>query len=486
MGRTEEVIRQLALAFHAADKEFYLVGGTVRDALLGRDSHDIDCCTNALPDEIKRIAATTEPLHIVPIGEKFGTIQLHYEPAIIIEVTTYRGERYTPGSRKPEVHFGASLHEDLRRRDFTMNAIAQNPLTGNYVDPWYGRKDIERKLIRAVDDATQRFNDDPLRLMRAVRLATQLDFRIAEVTQMALVQQAGQICEISKERVQDELCKILISEHASAGIHRLCYTGLLFCVLPEVHSLIGVQQPPHHKKDVYGHTLLVLHAVPARLSVRLAALLHDIAKPVTKTMDGEVAHFYDHEDVGAEMARAILRRLRFGNDIVEHVAKIVKLHMRVNQYNSKWSNASVRRLFVDAGDTLDDLLDLAIADGASDRDEPREQVEARINGLRARMLQVETQAAQQPLTSPLDGNELMALFGRGPGPWLKPLKRHLNDLVVEGVLLPDDRESAIVAAKVFMDGKKHERTREKTSMDHESAHSRRSAGAQGERSRRGY
>ena len=196
--------------------------------------------------------------------------------------------------------------------------------------------------------------------------------------------------------------------------------------------------------------MVVVDTVPARLTVRLAALLHDIAKPVTKMMDGNVAHFYEHEDVGSEMARAILRRLRFGNDVVEHVAKVVKLHMRANQYTSKWSNGSVHRLYLDAGDTIDDLLDLAIADGASDRDEPREQVEARINGLRERIQQVQAQAIQQPLESPLDGNELMELFEHGPGSWLKPLKQHLNDLVIEGTLQSDDKDGAISAAKEFI------------------------------------
>jgi poly(A) polymerase len=447
----DETIERLAVAFHRADKEFYLVGGTVRDWLLNRECHDIDCCTNALPDEIKQIAATTTPLYIVPIGEKFGTIQLHYVPNIIVEVTTYRGERYLPGSRKPEVQFGTSIYEDLRRRDFTINAIAKNPLTRHYIDVHLGAKDINAGIIRAVEDPTQRFKDDPLRLMRAVRLATQIDFNIALDTQLAIREQAQLIQNVSWERIRNELIKILLSEHAVIGIDLLQDSHLLKYILPEVESLNGVVQPPHHKLDVYGHTMLVLHGVPARLEVRLAALLHDIAKPVTKTMDDEIAHFYEHEDVGAEMTRDILQRLRFGSDVVEHVAKAVKLHMRVNQYTSKWSNGSVRRLFLEAGDTINDLLDLAVADGASDRDEPREQVEARINELRERIQQMQAQAAQQPLESPLDGNELMDLFGKGPGSWLGPLKTYLNDLVIEGSLQSGDKEGAVVEAKAYME-----------------------------------
>jgi poly(A) polymerase len=450
-----EIIQRLARAFAANGKELYLVGGTVRDALLGRDAHDIDCCTDALPDEIKRIVATTGALHIVPIGEKFGTIQVQYigypEP-LVIEITTYRGERYTVGLRKPDVQFGNSIYEDLRRRDFTINAIAKNPLTGHYIDVWYGRRDLKDKLIRAVDDATQRFRDDPLRLLRAVRLAAQFNFKIAEVTAMAMREEAEWIKVISRERIRDEFCKILLLNDPVYGLHLLTKLDLMWSILPEVAAMQGVEQPPHHSMDVWHHTATVVRMVPARLEVRLAALLHDIAKPVTKTMDGDVAHFYEHEDVGAEMARSILQRLRFGNEITEHVSKVVKLHMRVNQYTSKWSNGSVRRLFLDAGDCIDDLLDLAIADGASDRDEPREQVEARINELRERIQQVQVQAVDHPIRSPLDGNELMQLFGRGPGAWLKEVKQYLNDQVIEGKLQSGDREGAVALLRSWREG----------------------------------
>jgi poly(A) polymerase len=450
----EEIITALAQAFARHGKELYLVGGTVRDELLGRESHDIDCATNALPEEIKTIAQETNPLHIVPIGEKFGTIQLQYatdEEPLIVEITTYRGERYTPGSRKPDVQFTTSLYEDLRRRDFTINAIAKNPLTGEIIDPFDGREDLERGIIRSVDDPVQRFRDDPLRLMRAIRFAAQFDFFIAHDTQMAMIEEREQIYRISMERVRDELSKVLVSDYAAWYIdllHSQC--GLLSCILPEVYALIGVEQPPHHKLDVYNHTALVLQGVPARLSVRLAALLHDIGKPATKTMDNKVAHFYGHEDVGAEMARQILRRLKFDNNTVEHVAKVVSMHMRVNRYTSRWSNGAVRRLVVDAGETIDDLLDLAVADGASDRDEPYEVVEARIQELRERIQQVQTQVKEQPIQSPLDGNELMALFGRKPGPWLRDVKRHLCNLVIEGMLQSDDKETAKTFARTFL------------------------------------
>lgn len=448
-----ERITLLAQAFARHGKEFYLVGGTVRDELLGRHSHDIDCATNALPEEIKAIATQSTPLHIIPIGERFGTIQVQYatdaEP-LIVEVTTYRGERYTPGSRHPDVQFTTSIYEDLRRRDFTINAIAKNPLTGHYVDPWYGRKDLEKRCIRAVDNPVQRFKDDPLRLLRAIRFAAQFDFTLAPTTELAMFDCAYYIQVISQERIRDEIGKLLLQEHVHCGFETLHQTDLLGYILPEVQALRGVAQPPHHSMDVFNHTMTVVCMVPPRLAVRLAALLHDIGKPDTKTVDENgAAHFYEHEDIGAEMTRQVLRRLRFDSDTVEHVANVVKLHMRVNQYTSAWSNGSVRRLFVDAGDCMEDLFDLAIADGASDRNESREAVEVRIKELRERLQRVQTQVREQPLRSPLNGNELMELFDKKPGSWLRPMKEHLLSLVIDGALSPDDKEAAMQAARSF-------------------------------------
>ncbi len=446
-------ITRLAEAFKAHGKELYLVGGTVRDDLMGRASHDIDCATNARPDEIKQIASKTNPLHIVPIGEKFGTIQLHYPGDTMIEITTYRGERYIPGDRHPEVQFGDSLLEDLRRRDFTINAIAKNALTGEIVDPFDGQADIERGVIRAVESAEQRFKDDPLRMLRAVRFGSQFDFSLENSTQWAIYAHAVRLNSISQERIRDELCKILLAPDVAFGLNKLLNLNLFSAFLPEMCMLMGVKQEPHHILDVFSHTRCVVELAPERLPVRLAALLHDIAKPQTRSVDENgVTHFYNHEDIGAEMTRTILRCLRFGNDVVEHVARVVKLHMRVNAYDSKWSNGAVRRLYIDAGDTIDDLLDLAIADGTSDRNEPPALVRTRIEHLRMRLQDVHVEAAQHPLVSPLDGDELMQMFGKPPGTWIKAVKQHLHDLVIEGALLADDKDGAVEAARAFMEG----------------------------------
>ncbi len=445
-----QLINNIAMAFYKHNKQFYLVGGTVRDELLHRQCKDTDAATDARPDEIKAILAETTPLHVIPIGEKFGTIQAIYDDNEVIEITTYRGERYNLGSRKPEVQFGDSLLEDLRRRDFTMNAIAKDPLTGEYIDPFYGIRDIHQRHIVAVDDAKQRFADDPLRMLRAIRFHAQLGFGIGDVAEN-IRQCLHLLPTLSQERIRDELCKMLVARLPTMAIDKMKLLDILPYILPEVEALRGVDQYPHHTLDVFYHTLLVVKLVPARLEVRWAALLHDIAKPQTRSLDDKgITHFYEHEDIGGEVARQILTRLRFGNDFIDYVSRIVQLHMRVNAYNESWSNGAVRRLYVDAGDCLEDLLDLAIADGSSDRHEPPEIVKACIEHLRERCHQVNTEVQQQPLQSPLNGNELMQLFDRAPGPWLSKVKHHLQELVIEGALESNDKQSAIEAAKLFL------------------------------------
>jgi len=446
----QQLINKIAETFNAHNKQFYLVGGTVRDTLLNRESKDTDAATDARPDEIKDILAETMPLHIIPIGEKFGTIQAIYDDNEIIEVTTYRGERYNPGSRKPEVQFGDSLLEDLRRRDFTMNAIAQNPLTGEYIDPFDGLRDIHQCHIVAVDDAKQRFTDDPLRMLRAIRFHAQLGFGIGDVAEN-IRQCLHLLPALSQERIRDELCKMLVARLPTLAIDKMKLLGILPYILPEVEALRGVDQYPHHTLDVFYHTLMVVKLAPARLEVRWSALLHDIAKPQTRSIDDKgITHFYQHEDIGANMARDILCHLKFSNGFIDHVSKIVSLHMRVNAYTEAWSNAAVRRLYVDAENVLEDLLDLAIADGSSDRHEPPEIVKVRIDHLRERCQQVNVEARQQPLKSPLNGNELMQIFNRNAGPWLSPIKQHLQNLVIEGALNSNDKQSAIKAAKLFL------------------------------------
>ncbi|HKD76265.1 MAG TPA: HDIG domain-containing protein, partial [Ktedonobacterales bacterium] len=338
-----EIILTLARQFRAAGYDLYLVGGTVRDLLLGRlSSPDIDMTTDATPDAIKHITVATHPRAVVLVGERFGTVRLHYalepsgaanhpmpdavEPAepdeLIIEITTYRSERYDPESRKPEVCFGTRLEDDLSRRDFTINAMARDPLTGAITDPFGGRADLDARILRAVgDDPGQRFADDPLRLLRAVRFAAQLDFTIEPHTTEAIVSQAATLEKISRERIRDELNKLLISPRPMVGLRLAVDLGLMSHISPEVMELRGVSQRtgPVQSKDVYEHVLRVVQNSPPRLTSRWAGLLHDIAKPRTRSVENGQVHFFGHEDVGAVMARDILKRLKFDRPFVEHV-----------------------------------------------------------------------------------------------------------------------------------------------------------------------
>jgi len=450
-----DMIYTLAEAFHAQHKQLYIVGGTVRDVLLHREeSNDEDLATDATPDEIKRIVAPTRPLAIVLVGERFGTVRLHY-PHNIIEITTFRSEKYNPDSRKPEVCFGTVLEDDLLRRDFTINAMACHPLTGEIIDPFGGRQDLEAHLLRAVgNEPDKRFDEDPLRLLRGVRFAAQLDFTLEPATRRSIARQAVKLQKISRERIRDEMNKLLVSANPAKGLDLLVELGLMEWIVPEVLALRGVSQQALkaiHTKDVYAHVLRVVERSSPRLICRWSALLHDIAKPRTRTLEDGKVHFFGHEDVGAYMARDILKRLHFDRDFIESVSKIVRLHMRANAYTSDWTDGGVRRLMLDSGNDLPDLLDLSQADITSYRADKVTRAVARVIELTERCQRLREEAERVPLKSPLDGNELMVIFGRGPGPWLRPIKDHLLGMVIDGALAPDDKEEAVKIARAMLD-----------------------------------
>ena len=451
-----DIITTLAEAFGARRKQLYMVGGTVRDGLLHRgQSNDADLATDARPDEIKQIVAPTQPNAIVLVGERFGTVRLHYG-GDIIEITTFRSERYNPESRKPEVCFGDSLIEDLRRRDFTINAMARHPLTEDIIDPFNGRGDLEDHLLRAVgDEPEKRFAEDPLRLLRAVRFAAQLDFAIESRTTHSILQQASTLQKISRERIRDEMNKLLLSDHPALGLDLLVELGLMNWIIPEVLELKGVSQQAQrggHSKDVYEHVLRVVKRSSPDLHTRWSALLHDIAKPRTRSVEEcRVVHFFGHEELGARMARDILKRLHFDRDFIESVSRVVQLHMRANAYTSDWTDGAVRRLMLESGESLQYLLDLSRADITSYNPGKVSRATARVAELAARCQRLKEEAERVPLKSPLDGIELMEMFGRKPGPWLRPVKEHLLGLVIDGVLLPDDKEGAARAARKFLE-----------------------------------
>lgn len=441
-----DIIITLARAFGARQKQLYIVGGTVRDVLLHRgQSSDADLATDARPDEIKQIVAPTQPNAVVLVGERFGTVRLHYG-SDIIEITTFRSETYNPESRKPEVCFGDSLADDLHRRDFTINAMAREPLTDQTIDLFGGRQDLEAHLLRAVgDEPDKRFSEDPLRMLRAVRFAAQLNFSIEPSTRRSILHQASTLQKISRERIRDEMNKLLLSDHPALGLDLLVELGLMPWIIPEVMELRHViQQPPKggHSKDVYTHVLRVVERSAPTLHTRWSALLHDIAKPRTRTVEDGKVHFFGHEEMGAHMAREILKRLHFDRDFIENVSRCVQLHMRANAYLADWTDGAVRRLMLDSGDCLPYLLDLSQADITSYRADKVSRAAARVAELTERCQRLKEEAERVPLKSPLDGKELMELFGRPPGPWLRPVKEHLLSRVIDGLLSPDDKEGA--------------------------------------------
>jgi poly(A) polymerase len=443
-------IPALVGAFSAAERSLYLVGGPVRDLLLGRRSSDLDFTTDAHPTEVKKLLRRAGADHIFAIGEKFGTIGGVFGDDVV-EITTYRSEEYEPGSRKPKVEFGHSLEGDLSRRDFTINAIALEIPAGRIVDPFDGQEDLKVRQIRAVGVPEDRFADDPLRLLRAVRLAAQLAFEIEPATKGAIAACADSLASISRERIAQEMAKLLTSGLAGLGIRLLTDLGLMQQIVPEVLAMRGMlQDATYHHKDVFDHTVQVVDQTPPRLVVRWAALLHDIAKPRTRSIDDGVVHFFGHEHLGEQMARKILLNLRLDRDTIEQVSKLVAMHQRANAYEDDWTDGAVRRFIREAGDVLEDLLDLSAADVTSRRQERRQAAGARVSALRARIEQIRAEEEVEKLASPLDGNELMALFSRPPGPWIKPIKERLLSAVLDGQLGPDDKEAAACIARDLM------------------------------------
>lgn len=444
------VLETLAARFAQAGHELYVVGGSVRDALLHRPSHDLDLATDAHPPVIKRLLAQAKPDSRYDVGEKFGTIGAVFGEWTV-EITTYRSEEYAFASRKPAVTFGTNLADDLSRRDFTINAIAQEPSSGAMLDPFHGLQDLQRGLIRAVGEPAARFAEDPLRMVRAVRFAAELGFRIDPATREALRDQAGALRHVSAERIAAEMTRTLVSDRPALGLEILCDTGLAAHTLPELLPLRGATQDDRRHKDVFGHTLKVVENVPAAPVLRWAALLHDIGKPRTKTVQDGKVHFFRHEIVGARMARRILKRLRFDSDSAERIRRLVSEHLRPNLYTPEWTDGAVRRFLRETEGITDDLFALSRADITSYRRSRVEAGVARVNHLEARCRALQAQEDVAQLKSPLDGDELMALFNRGPGPpyWITPVKEYLLNLVIEGDLAQDDKETAAALAQEF-------------------------------------
>jgi poly(A) polymerase len=359
--------------------------------------------------------------------ERYGTAQVSLS-GHLVEFVTARAESYAPESRKPDVR-PATLDEDLRRRDFTINTLLMD-LDGKIHDPLGGRKDLEARILRTPTDPLRTFSDDPLRMLRAIRFASQLGFELAPELLPAMRQMKSRLAPpvISVERSADELRQMLASERPRLALELLDAGGLLDVILPELAACKGVKQTGYHTHDVYGHTLLTVERVPADLIVRLAAVFHDVGKPTTATADGA---FTGHEVVGAAMARSALERLRFSQKEIEAVVLLVRLHLRPVYYSSEWSDGAVRRLARDAGDQLDRLMALARADiAASAYPEPE-----KLDELQAR---IEAALHERPsrLAPVVTGEDVMRVRGIGPGPDVGRIKQRLQELVIDGEIAP--------------------------------------------------
>jgi poly(A) polymerase len=341
-----------------------------------------------------------------------------------------------------------TLAEDLARRDFTMNALARDLVSGGLVDLFGGLDDLRAGLIRAVGGPAERFAEDPLRLLRAVRFAAQLGFSIERVTADAIAAGATGLREVSRERILEELTRLLLAPYASRGLRLSADLGLLAVILPEVLDLRRTTQGTR-SKDVFEHTLRVIDRTRSDQVLRWAALLHDIGKPRTIVQTGNEIHFPAHEIVGERLSAEILTRLRADATLTKRVSRLAGLHMRANQYEDDWTDGAVRRLMRETGSDLTLLLELSTADVTSYRAAKVEAALDRVRRLRERIRTLEEEASLEEIRSPLDGDELMALFGRGPGPWIKPVKNYLLDLVIDGQLAPNDKARAEELARAF-------------------------------------
>jgi len=430
-----ELLRLLKQAAAEERVRAWVVGGYVRDKLLGRPHPNPDVVVeegggHRLAERFAQIAGARPPV----IFERFGTAQV-VVPGHIVEFVSARAESYSSDSRKPDVR-PASLEDDLKRRDFTINTLLMD-LDGNIQDPLgRGRSDLEARLIRTPAPPEQTFNDDPLRMLRAVRFAAELGFEQAAEIAPAMRSLKGRLAPpvVSAERVADELRKMLVSERPRQAIELLDEGGLLEVILPDLAACKGVAQGGYHTHDVYGHTLRVVQATPPDLLVRLAALFHDVGKPTTATPDGA---FTGHEEVGANLAAAALGRLRFAQRDIEVVVRLVRLHLRPVYYSSGWKDGAVRRLARDAGDQLDRLMALARADLQASAYPDQ----GKLDELEARLREVLSEHPSR-LSPRVDGADIMSIRNLPAGPEVGRIKARLTELVVDGEI-PADRESVL-------------------------------------------
>ncbi|MYV98155.1 CCA tRNA nucleotidyltransferase [Streptomyces sp. SID3343] len=455
--RVAPVADDLARRFEAAGHALALVGGSVRDALLGRLGNDLDFTTDARPEQVLAIVRPWADA-VWDVGIAFGTVgcrkQVADSPDYQIEITTYRSEAYDRTSRKPEVSYGDSIEDDLVRRDFTVNAMAVALPGITFVDPHGGLEDLAAHVLRTPGTPQASFGDDPLRMMRAARFAAQLDFEVEPEVVAAMKDMAERIEIVSAERVRDELNKLVGSDHPRKGLELLVETGLAERVLPELPTLRLEVDEHHRHKDVYEHTLIVLEQAMALeapgepdLVLRLAALLHDIGKPRTRRFeaDGRVS-FHHHEMVGAHMTRKRLKALKYPKDVIDDVTRLVELHLRFHGYGTgEWTDSAVRRYVRDAGPLLDRLHKLTRSDCTTRNKRKATTLARAYDGLEERIAQLQGQEELDSIRPDLDGNEIMTLLDVPPGPLVGKAYRHMLEIRLEHG--PMEHDAAVAALR---------------------------------------
>jgi poly(A) polymerase len=435
-----DVVVDLGRRFAAAGFELALVGGPVRDLILGRRVSDLDLTTDARPEQTERLLHAWGDA-VWDVGRAFGTIGARRGDDVV-EVTTYRADAYDRTSRKPEVSYGASLEDDLVRRDFTVNAMAVRLPDAEFVDPHGGVQDLASAVLRTPGTPEDSFGDDPLRMLRAARFAAQLGFTVAPEVQAAMRAMAGRLSIVSAERVRDELVKLLLAPAPRAGLALLVDTGLADVVLPELPALRLEVDEHHRHKDVYDHTLIVLEQAIALeddqvpgpdVVLRLAALLHDVGKPATRRFeDGGGVSFHHHEVVGAKLVARRLKALRFDTATVKAVSRLVELHLRFHGYGGgTWTDSAVRRYVTDAGPLLSRLHRLTRSDCTTRNARKAARLSRSYDDLEARIAELEQAEELASIRPDLDGEQIMAALGIRPGPVVGRAYQHLLALRME-------------------------------------------------------
>ena len=460
-ANTPPVVAELGELFAAAGHELALVGGPVRDVFLGGKPPDLDLTTDAVPERVLEITKAWAD-RTWTVGIEFGTIGLRKRNDIF-EITTYRSEAYNHTSRKPEVKYGTSLVADLERRDFTINAMAARLPSFEFVDPFGGLAALKEKAIRTPGKPEDSFSDDPLRILRAARFAARLGFTVAGDVQAAMAEMATRLLIVSAERITDELSKLMLTATPEPGLDLLVRTGVAQVVLPELPELRMEVDEHHRHKDVYTHSLIVLrqaidleprYGLEPDLVLRLAAILHDIGKPATRSLlpGGKVA-FHHHEVVGAKLARERLTMLRFPKDVIDSVSRLIELHLRFHGYGEgEWTDSAVRRYVRDAGPLLTRLHALTRADCTTRNARKAARLAATYDALEARIEVLREEEELDKIRPDLDGGEIMRILGIKPGPLVGKAWNYLLELRLEQGELGAERATAELLAWAEREG----------------------------------